>query len=86
MKEGGRALAAGVDVRFPSGDEENLLGSGASGLRPFVAFSASFQAIAPHVNVAYQWNGRACWPETWRSAGKPICPTSSSTRWARTSR
>ncbi len=57
MKEGGRALAAGVDGRFPSGDEENLLGSGAFGLRPFVAFSSSFQAIAPHVNVAYQWNG-----------------------------
>ena len=43
MKEGGRALAAGVDIRVPSGDEENLLGSGAPGLRPFAAFSGSFQ-------------------------------------------
>ena len=59
MKEGGRALAAGLDVRFPSGDEENLLGSGAAGLRPFVAFSASTGAVAPHVNVAYQWNGKS---------------------------
>ena len=59
MKEGGRALAAGVDVRFPSGDEENLLGSGAPGLRPFAASPASLGAMAPHVNVAYQWNGKS---------------------------
>ena len=59
MKEGGRALAAGVDIRFPSGDEENLLGSGAPGLRPFAAYSGSLGAMAPHVNVAYQWNGKS---------------------------
>jgi len=59
MKEGPRALAAGVDVRFPSGDEENLLGSGAPGIRPFAAYSGSFRALTPHVNVAYQWNGKS---------------------------
>jgi hypothetical protein len=59
MKEGPRALAAGVDVRFPSGDEDNLLGSGAPGIRPFAAYSGSFRALAPHVNVAYQWNGKS---------------------------
>ena len=59
MKEGPRALAAGIDVRLPTGDEENLLGSGAAGIRPFVALSASEGALAPHVNVAYQWNGRS---------------------------
>lgn len=53
------ALSAGVDVRLPSGDEENLLGSGAVGARPFVALSTSYGAVSPHVNVAYQWNGKS---------------------------
>lgn len=57
MREGRRSLAAGLDLRLPTGDEENLLGAGAAGLRPFVAFSGSFGAFAPHANVAYQWNG-----------------------------
>jgi hypothetical protein len=59
MREGGRSLAAGVDLRLPTGDERNLLGSGAAGLRPFAAFSASYGTVAPHLNVAYQWNGRS---------------------------
>jgi hypothetical protein len=59
MREGTRALAAGVDARFPTGDEQNLLGAGAPGLRPFAAFSSSYGAFAPHANVAYQWNGRS---------------------------
>ena len=59
MREGPRALAAGVDVRLPTGDEQNLLGAGAAGVRPFAAFSASYRAFAPHANIAYQWNGRS---------------------------
>ena len=38
---------------------KNLLGSGALGVRPFAAFSASMGAFAPHANVAYQWNGES---------------------------
>jgi hypothetical protein len=59
FREGPRALAAGLDVRLPTGDERNLLGSGAAGLRPFAAFSTSFGPVAPHVNIAYQWNGES---------------------------
>jgi hypothetical protein len=54
----GRALAGGLDVRVPSGDERNLLGSGAIGVRPFAALSTAVGAASPHVNVAYQWNGK----------------------------
>lgn len=57
MREGARGLAVGVDARLPTGDERNLLGSGAAGLKPFAAFSGAFGRIAPHVNIAYQWNG-----------------------------
>ena len=59
LREGQRALAAGLDLRLPTGDERNLLGSGATGLRPFVAFSTAFGRFAPHVNVAYHWNGES---------------------------
>jgi hypothetical protein len=59
MREGTRALAAGLDARLPTGDEQNLLGAGAAGVRPFAAFSSSYGAFAPHANVAYQWNGRS---------------------------
>lgn len=59
LREGARALAAGVDIRLPTGDERNLLGSGATGLRPFAAFSTSFGALAPHANISYQWNGES---------------------------
>jgi hypothetical protein len=59
LREGPRALAAGVDVRLPTGDERNLLGSGATGIRPFAAFSTAFGPFAPHANIAYQWNGES---------------------------
>jgi hypothetical protein len=59
MRENTRAFAAGLDFRFPTGDEKNLLGSGAYGARPFAAFSASIGSFAPHANVAYQWNGES---------------------------
>lgn len=59
MREGPRSLAAGLDLRLPTGDEQNLLGSGALGARPFVALSASYRAASPHLNAAYQWNGKS---------------------------
>ena len=50
-------LALGLDVRLPTGDEMNLLGSGAAGLQPFAVWSATYDAFSPHVNAAYRWNG-----------------------------
>jgi len=51
------AVAAGMDVRVPSGDALNLLGTGAPGLQPFAVVSGTIQRISPHINVGYQWNG-----------------------------
>ena len=59
IREGSRALAAGLDARLPTGDELNLLGTGAMGLRPFAAVSGGFGAFAPHANISYQWNGES---------------------------
>ena len=53
------ALALGIDGRIPTGDEEDLLGLGAFGVKPFVALSLSQGRVAPHVNVAYLWNGES---------------------------
>lgn len=51
------SFALGLDVRVPSGDEENLLGVGAPGVRPFLVLSHSGEAFSPHLNVGYLWNG-----------------------------
>jgi hypothetical protein len=51
------ALALGIDVRVPTGDEENFLGFGAMGVKPFLAASFSSGRFSSHVNFAYLWNG-----------------------------
>jgi hypothetical protein len=50
-------MAAGVDLRLPTGDEKNLLGTGAAGVHPFVVWSGAYGALSPHLNAGYQWNG-----------------------------
>jgi hypothetical protein len=50
-------LAVGFAVRLPTGDEMNLLGSGAAGLQPFAVWSGTFGKLAPHLNASYTWNG-----------------------------
>lgn len=57
LKSGQTAMALGVDSRIPTGDEEDLLGSGAPGVKPFLVLSFSSKNFAPHFNLAYQWNG-----------------------------
>jgi hypothetical protein len=53
------ALALLGDVRVPTGDERDFLGTGGPGVRPFIAFSYSTPRISPHVNIGYQWNGKS---------------------------
>lgn len=50
-------LAVGADLRLPTGDELDLLGSGATGFKPFLSLSTTWRGISPHVNAAYLWNG-----------------------------
>jgi hypothetical protein len=52
-------LALGLETRLPTGNEENLLGSGALGVKVFGAMSSSFGRVAPHLNLGYQWNGHS---------------------------
>jgi hypothetical protein len=57
LRRASSAMALGLDVRVPSGDALNLLGSGAAGLQPFLVMSGTAGGVSPHVNVGYQWNG-----------------------------
>jgi hypothetical protein len=58
-----RSLAAGErdsvavagNVRVPTGDERNFLGSGSWGMSPYLVYSHSGK-LAPHLKVGYQWN------------------------------
>jgi len=56
LKERQFGLALGTEVRLPSGDARNFLGSGAVGVKPYVALSRKGR-IAPHLDLGYQWNG-----------------------------
>jgi hypothetical protein len=49
-------MALGLELRLPTGQEENLLGSGSLGIKVFDAMSITFGRIAPHLNVGYQRN------------------------------
>ena len=53
------ALAIGADVRLPTGNELDFLGSGAPGFKPFAVFSYNYGRISPRVNVGYQFNGES---------------------------
>jgi hypothetical protein len=50
-------FAVGMDLRLPTGDALNLLGTGTTGVQPFVIWSTTAGAVSPHVNLSYQWNG-----------------------------
>ena len=56
-KTASNGVAVGLDLRIPTGDEMNLLGSGTAGLQPFGIWSGTFQRVSPHANVSYKWNG-----------------------------
>ena len=49
-------FAVGVDVRLPSGDEKDFLGSGATGVKPFGVFSYRAR-VSPHASIGYEVNG-----------------------------
>ena len=51
-------VALGLDVRAPTGDEENFLGSGAWGFKPFGIISYSAR-VSPHAVIGYEANGNS---------------------------
>lgn len=51
FRRGGGGVAAAVDLRLPTGDEHNLLGSGATRVKVIGIGSAEVGRFAPHVNL-----------------------------------
>jgi hypothetical protein len=71
--QGERAgFAVGMDVRLPTGDETNFLGSGAVGVKPFGVFSYKAR-VSPHAEVGYEVNGGST------LAGNNLVPSGSAT-------
>ena len=53
------SVAFAADLRLPTGDAENFLGSGAYGIKPFLIASLRKGRWSPHVNAGYQFNGNS---------------------------
>lgn len=51
-------VAFGLDIRTATGDARKYLGTGAVGLKPFVAVSSG-KRLSPHANFGFQWNGQS---------------------------
>jgi hypothetical protein len=49
-------FAGAVDVRTPTGNARDYLGSGAVGVKPFIILSGNGR-FSPHLNLGYEWNG-----------------------------
>ena len=56
LRRSGGGLALGVDVRLPTGDKDDLLGTGATQVRPYLIYSQDFGAFSPHVNLGYTFS------------------------------
>jgi hypothetical protein len=63
------AIGLGVDSRTPTGDEMDLLGAGAWGVKPFLVLSSTSRTFSPHATVGYEWNGDST------LAGDPVAGT-----------
>ena len=48
-------VALATDARFPTGREEDLLGTGVFQIRAFVIASGHFGIFSPHINAGYTW-------------------------------
>jgi hypothetical protein len=52
-RSAGKAFAAGLDVRMPTGDEKNMLGNRAAQTQVYLISSMSAGRVGPHFNVGF---------------------------------
>jgi hypothetical protein len=68
LRRAGGGLAAGMDIRLPTGDELDLLGLPGTQAKFYLAASTAFNKLSPHVNFGYSVAGEsdaAADPESW---------------------
>ncbi len=58
FQQGETGFAAGLDLRLPTGDEEDLLGLGAFQSKIYAIASAGTDRVASHVNLGFTISGR----------------------------
>lgn len=52
----GHNLAAALQVKTATGDEEDFLGTGDNTVRPLLIYSRTFGSVTPHLNLGYELN------------------------------
>jgi Putative MetA-pathway of phenol degradation len=58
LQSGATGLSLGVDVRLPTGDENDLLGIGTTQGKFFLIMSSNNNRLSPHVNVGFTLSGK----------------------------
>jgi hypothetical protein len=53
LERAGGGLGVGLDLRLPTGDEDNLLGIPGTQTKIYGIFSAAVGRVSPHVNIGY---------------------------------
>jgi len=56
LRTAGTALAGGLDLRLPTGDKDNLLGTGATQTKLLFIGSGEYGRFSPHVNFGYTFS------------------------------
>lgn len=56
FQQAGGGAAVGLDLRLPTGDEDNLIGIAGTQAKIYGVYSAAFGKINPHVNVGYTFS------------------------------
>ena len=57
LPRGAGGLAAAVDLRLPTGNEDDLLGAGATQAKVYLIGSNEVSRFAPHFNIGYTFSG-----------------------------
>jgi len=56
FRSGMSAFAGGLDLRLPTGDKDNLLGTGATQTQLYLIASGEYGRFSPHVNFGYTFS------------------------------
>ena len=56
VRQNANALAASIDLRLPTGDEDNLLGTGATQTKLMFIASGEYGLLAPHASFGYTFS------------------------------
>ena len=57
MRSSGTGLAIGAETRLPTGDEENLLGTGKTAVKPRIIWSLENNGVAVDTELGYSFGG-----------------------------